>query len=93
MLTDVWTDYWWVLLPLLYFAVLVVLIRRGLWATVGQMVMLGSLCALILYLPFSHPPMSYVLAVLTVLDLLLFVQVNLQPLSRGRGRHSGAAEG
>jgi hypothetical protein len=92
MLSDALTDYWWVLLPLLYFAVLMVLIRRGLWATVGQMVLVASLCAMILYLPFSRAPMSYVLAVLTVINFLLFVRVNVQLPWRGRGRHARATE-
>jgi hypothetical protein len=88
MLSNAWSDYWWVLLPLLYFAVLIVLIRRGLWATVGQVVMLAFLCELILYLPFSHPPMSYVLAVLTVVNLLLFVRVNVRLPWKGRATES-----
>jgi len=87
MLSEVWNDYWWVLPPLLYFAVLIVVIRRGLWATVGQVIMLAFLCESILYLPFSHPPMSYGLAVLTVLNLLLFVRVNVRLPWRGGARH------
>ena len=80
-----WMDYWWILASLAYVARLVFVVRRGTWETLKPF-LLVTICVFILCLPFEHPPLSYVNAVLTVVNLLLFVQ----GCDRARGR-TGAA--
>jgi hypothetical protein len=46
--------------------------RRGLWATVGQKMMLSTIYVVILLVPAMHPPASYVTAVGIVLNLLIY---------------------
>jgi hypothetical protein len=65
-------EYWWILLALLYVVVSVVVMRRGIWATVGQKIILSTIYVLILVLPAMHPPSSYVTAVGIVLNLLIY---------------------
>ena len=65
-------EYWWILPILAYAIVSVVVMRRGLWATAGQKIVLSTIYVLILVLPTMHPPSSYVVAVGTVLDLLIY---------------------
>lgn len=64
-------EYWWILPPLLYLILLVVLIRRGMWERTGIRIMFATTCLLILLLPSMHRPFSYVMAVLIVLSLLI----------------------
>jgi hypothetical protein len=66
-------EYWWFLPPLLYLIVLVVVIRRGMWETVGRKILLAALCVFILLIPSSRWAGGYPFAVLTVINLLLFV--------------------
>lgn len=65
-------EYWWILPVLSYFIALVVVIRRGTWATAGQKIYWATICALILWLPTRPEPSSYVLAVLIVVTLLIY---------------------
>lgn len=71
MLKDV-SWYWWILFAVLYVILSVVVMRRGMWPTVGQKIMLTTIYALILFLPALHSPASYILAVGIVLDLLIY---------------------
>lgn len=71
MLKDV-SGYWWILFAVLYVILCMVVMRRGLWSTVGQKIMLTTIYALILLVPALHPPASYVLAVGIVVDLLIY---------------------
>lgn len=57
---------------LLYAVVSLVVMRRGMWATVGQKIILSTIYAFILILPTMHPPSSYVVAVGIVLNLLIY---------------------
>jgi hypothetical protein len=65
-------EYWWILPVLLYFILLAVVIRRGMWATVGEKIYWAAMCVLILVIPSRPAPSSYVLAVLVVLNLLIY---------------------
>jgi hypothetical protein len=65
-------EYWWILLVLSYFIVSVVVMHRGLWATVGQKIIVSTIYVFILILPTMHPPSSYVTAVGIVLNLLIY---------------------
>lgn len=65
-------EYWWILPVLLYFIVLAVVMRRGMWATAGQTIYWITLCVLILLIPTRPTPSSYVLAVLVVLNLWIY---------------------
>lgn len=65
-------EYWWILPVLLYFILLAVVMRRGMWATVGQKIFWITICVLILLIPTKPKPSSYVLAVLVVLNLWLY---------------------
>jgi hypothetical protein len=67
-----WDEYWWILLALLYVVVSLVVMRRGMWATVGQKMILSTTYVVILVLPAMHPPSSYVVAVGAVLNLLIY---------------------
>lgn len=64
-------EYWWIL-PGLLFILLAVVIRRGMWATVGQKIYSATICVLILLIPTRPSPSSYLLAVLVVLNLWLY---------------------
>ncbi|WP_155942976.1 hypothetical protein [Mycobacterium sp. 141] len=66
-------DYWWILPPLLYGALLVFVIRRGLWETVGRKILLAAICVFILLIPATRWAQGYPFAVLTVINLLLYV--------------------
>lgn len=72
MLKDLFVGYWWILFALVYVIMCVVVMRRGMWSTLGQKIMLTTIYALILLLPALHPPASYILAVGIVLDLLIY---------------------
>jgi hypothetical protein len=65
-------DYWWIPVAILYPLLLAVVIRRGLWATRGEQIYWANTCVLVLWLPTRPEPSSYVLAVLIVLNLLLY---------------------
>ena len=65
-------EYWWILPVLLYFILLAVLMRRGMWATVGQKIYWVTICVLILVIPTRPSPSSYVLAILVVLNLWIY---------------------
>jgi hypothetical protein len=65
-------EFWWILAVILYFVLLAVVIRRGLWATVGEKIYWATTCVLILTLPTTPEPSSYFLAVIIVLNLLLY---------------------
>lgn len=71
MLKDV-SGYWWILPVVLYFVLLTVVMRRGMWATVGQRIYWVTICVLILIIPTRPTPSSYVLAVLVVLNLGIY---------------------
>jgi hypothetical protein len=64
--------YWWVLTAVGYIALFILVAKltskRGV-----QILVLVTLCALILYIPFSDPPASYFISVLVVFDLLVLV--------------------
>jgi hypothetical protein len=74
-----WLGYWWILLPLSYLILLVVLVRRGRWETTGTKVMLATTCALTLFLPFMHRPLSYATAVLIVISVLILFRGIIKP--------------
>jgi predicted ABC-type exoprotein transport system permease subunit len=65
-------EYWWILPVLLYFVLLAVVMRRGMWATVGQNIYWVATCVLVLLIPTKPSPSSYVLAVLVVLNLWIY---------------------
>jgi hypothetical protein len=67
------SELWWILPPLLYLILLVVLMRRGLWQTVGRNILLAGICVFILLIPSSRWADGYPFAVLTVANLLLYV--------------------
>lgn len=71
MLKDV-SGYWWILFAVLYVILCAVVMRRGMWSTVGQKIMLITIYALILLLPALDPPSSYIMAAGIVLDLLIY---------------------
>lgn len=64
-------EYWWILPPLLYAALLLILVRRGFWEGAGRNIVLAVSCVLILLVPTMDSPASYVTSVLTVLSLLV----------------------
>lgn len=66
-------EFWWILPGLLYFVLLIVLMRYGLWEKVGRKVLLAAICIFILLIPSARWAGGYPFAVLTVLNLLLFV--------------------
>lgn len=65
--------YWWILPGLLYATLLLFVMRRGLWQTVGRKVLLVSICVFILLIPSMRWAEGYPFAVLTVANLLLYV--------------------
>lgn len=65
-------EYWWILPVLLYFIVLAIVMRRGLWATVGEKIHWITLCVLILIIPTKPSPSSYLFAVLVVVNLVIY---------------------
>jgi hypothetical protein len=67
------SQFWWVLPGLAYFILLAFLMRRGLWSTVGRKIHLAAICVFILLIPSMHWAGGYPFAVLTVLNVLLFV--------------------
>lgn len=67
-----WGEYWWILPVALYCILLAVVMRRGMWATVGQKIYWITICVLILIIPTRPSPSSYLLAVLVVLNLGLY---------------------
>lgn len=67
-----WGEYLWILPGLLYFVLLAVVMRRGMWATLGQNIYWIATCVLVLLIPTKPPPSSYVLAVLVVLNLWIY---------------------
>jgi predicted anti-sigma-YlaC factor YlaD len=79
MPVNLWLGYWWILPPLLYLILLVVLVRRGMWETTGTKIMLATTCALILFLPFMHRPLSYATAVLIVISVLILFRAIIKP--------------
>jgi hypothetical protein len=66
-------EYWWllVLVPLLYVAVGIFLVRRGTGERAKSIYALAPTYVLILLLPFMDPPFNYATAVFLVLNLLL----------------------
>lgn len=74
MLKDWWIGYWWILPPLLYLIFLGIVIRLGMWPTVGRKILLASICVFILLIPSTRRwAQGYPFAVLTVLNLLVFI--------------------
>lgn len=71
--------YWWILAAFLYGILVVVLIRYGNWETIGPKFILATICALILLVPFMHPPINYIAAPLIVINLLLFFRRIFKP--------------
>lgn len=65
-------NYWWILPVVLYFILCAVVMRRGMWATVGQKIYWVTTCVLILLIPTRPSPSSYVFAVLVVLNLWIY---------------------
>ncbi len=63
---------WWILPGLLYAILLIVVMRRGLWATLGQRIYWIGTCILVLLIPTKPAPSSYVLAVLVVFNLWVY---------------------
>jgi len=63
-------EYWWILLPLLYLILLMVLIRQ-LGPRTASKIIFATDCVIILMLPtpLMRPPGNYVTAVLVVLTL------------------------
>ena len=68
-------QFWWIVPGLAYFILLAILMRRGLWATVGWKIHVAAICVFILLIPSARWADGYPLAVLTVLNVLLFVAV------------------
>ncbi|MCV7282819.1 hypothetical protein H7J88_24595 [Mycolicibacterium flavescens] len=66
-------QYWWILLGLLYTILLVFLMRRGLWESVGRKILLAAICVFILLIPSTRWAGGYPFAALVVLNLLTFV--------------------
>jgi hypothetical protein len=68
-------DYWWILAALLYVILLIVvmrvLARRGTFDTVWPRITLAVTCVLIILIPTMHSPLSYVVAVGSVFNLLV----------------------
>lgn len=64
-------DYWWIL-PIVFFILLAVVMRRGMWATVGEKIYCVAICVLILVIPTRPSPSSYLLTVLVVLNLAIY---------------------
>lgn len=67
-----WGEYWWILPVALYCILLAVVMRRGMWAAVGQKIYWITICVLILIIPTKPSPSSYLLAVVVVLNLGLY---------------------
>jgi hypothetical protein len=65
--------YWWILPGLLYGTLLLFVMRRGLWQTVGRKILLVAICVFILLIPSMRWAQGYPFAVLTVANLLLYV--------------------
>lgn len=63
-------EYWWILPPLMYAVLIIILIRRGMWEGAGRNTVLAVSCVLILLVPTMDPPTSFVIAVLIVISLL-----------------------
>jgi hypothetical protein len=84
---EMWFEYWWILPTLSYIILLVVLGRHGKCQTANKLVLLAT-CAIILYLPAMHAPLSYFTATAVVVYLLLssgsIFKTEISPRPSGR---------
>jgi hypothetical protein len=76
--------FWWILAALSYVILFVAIERYGKRGGAGLKFLFGTICVLILLVPFMHPPISYAAAVFIVLDLLVLCRgiFKSEPLSR-----------
>ena len=91
MLRTWWIEYWWILPALSYFVLLAVVARYGKWATVGRKILLASICVFILTIPSSPWGHGYPMAVLTVINLLLYIAVENRQAKTSPDRRTGRA--
>jgi hypothetical protein len=85
-------EYWWILVALLYVVLIVILARalgrRGKFERTWPKITLATTCVIIVLIPTMHSPMSYVVAVISVFNVLVLfrstftTQKSSAPLNR-----------
>ena len=69
MLENEWIEYWPVPALLFYIVAIVMISRRGIPERTKQKVGFATACVLILSIPFMHPPLAHIYAVVAVLTV------------------------
>lgn len=79
MLKDLWVEYWWIPVMLVYAVLMVILALalagRGMFETTWPKIGIAATCVTILLIPTMHSPASYINAVAAVFSVVVFFRI------------------